>query len=306
MTTTAVTASSSSAARVRRPPPGLTLLPLGLVLFSTALQGVAWLGWLPLAPGEAGHVLRAIIEMLLVGLLVWNGWRIWRWCTPQSPARGEAAHMGDPLIQRVALLCLVSLAICAGGDWVNRNFSLNFHAYDSVVEHSYLADSVWYFLPGYGLYIVAAWLATRKRVGVRLKRATLALAAAGGALSFASMVPDGVSDYVRTLTGLYAILITGMVPVALWIVLAFGRSGVWVAIGAVLATVADALIGQFWLYGDGYFPGIAYLNWVVYFVSQALIQRLPLVMQQYPATDSADGPAASRNSPLQPQSGDRE
>ena len=69
-----------------------------------------------------------------------------------------------------------------------------------------------------------------------------------------------------------------MVPAGIWIWLAFGKSGREVGFGSALATAADALIGQFWLFSKGYYyPGVAHLNFAMYFCSQAMIQQLPVV-----------------------------
>jgi hypothetical protein len=54
----------------------------------------------------------------------------------------------------------------------------------------------------------------------------------------------------------------------------------WVAAGLVLAAVADAVIGQFWLYGhagQGFFPAVRDVNWVIYIGSQSLVIHLPRV-----------------------------
>jgi len=252
----------------------LLLLPVILVALTVVLQGAAWLEWLPVSSGKASKTALAIAEMALILMLVWNGWRIRRHLKSQQ-------HTSTDLCRRlstVATLTFASLAICSLGDAVNRNFSQTFYAYDSVIEHSYLADSVWFFFPGYALFVMAAWYATRDHVPFWLRLSSLLVAAFAGGASFADLVLPGISPYVMAITGSYTVLISFMAPVALWIVFAFGRSAWHVAAGALLATIADAIIGHFWLFGDGYYPGVAYLNLVVYFLSQALIQQLPLVL----------------------------
>lgn len=253
-------------------PPSLCRVPALLVVLATLLQLTGWLAWLPVGRGEPGKTAFAVAEMGLLALLLGNGWRIRQWLRTQPDT---SRHQ---LPVQVATLTLSALALCTLGDAVNRNFSQSYFAYDTVVEHSYLADSVWFFLPGYALFIRAAWRATRGRIPRWLPGASLALAALAGAASFAGLYLPGTSPYVLTMTGSYAVLITLMVPAGLWIALAFGRPAWPVAAGAVLATVADALIGQFWLYGHGFYPAIAYLNFIVYFLSQALVQQLPLVL----------------------------
>lgn len=261
-------------------PPGLQRLPALLVALITLLQGAAWLGWLPVSSGSAGKTAFATVEMALIFLLVWNGWRIRRHILLQPHPVTEASRH----LRRVATLTFGSLLICSLGDAVNRNYSQTFYAHDSVIEHSYLVDSVWFFFPGYALFVAAAWFATRDLVPLWLRLSSLLVAALAGLASFADLVLPGTSSYVMAITGSYTALISLMVPAALWIALAFGRPAWHVAAGALLATIADALIGHFWLFGEGHYPGIAYLNMVVYFLSQALIQQLPLVLSsQQPA-----------------------
>ncbi|MDP2307092.1 MAG: hypothetical protein Q8P18_13795 [Pseudomonadota bacterium] len=255
------------------PPPApasLALVPAVLVGLCVALQGAAWGGWVRVPAAGPGRTLFSLVEMALLAALLWNGWRIRSWvrALPGVDARARV----------VSTLVFASLVLCVLGDAVNRNFGASHYAYDTVIEHSYLADSVWFFLPGYALFIVAAWRACRDRVGSAVRWGSLGVGALAGAATFGSIVLPGTSPYVVAMTGSYSVLISLMVPVALWIVLAFGRPASAVAAGAVLATVADALIGQFWLFGHGHHPGIAYLNFIVYFASQALIQRFPLVV----------------------------
>ncbi|HCT39988.1 MAG TPA: hypothetical protein DF427_02160 [Moraxellaceae bacterium] len=249
----------------------LFLLPAILVLLVFLLQGAGWAGWLMVADGTPGKTAFAITEMLLIFVLLWNGWRIRRHVHEQTSS-------ADRQTRSVATLTLASLALCSLGDLVNRNFSQTFYAHDRIIEHSYLVDSVWFFLPGYALFVVATWLATRERVRAWLRWSSLAITAAVGIVSFAGLVLPGTSPYVVAVTGSYTVLISLMVPAALWLAITFGRSAWPVCAGAVLATLADALIGHFWLFGHGHYPAIAYLNFVVYFVSQALVQQLPLVV----------------------------
>lgn len=254
-------------------PRSLTWLPAVLVVLVTLVQVAAWTGLFPVSTGSPNKTVLGIAEMLLIAALVWNGWRIRQQVARLVLPAERSARLGT-----VATLTLASLAICSLGDLVNRNFSQTFFTHDTVIEHSYLADSVWFFFPGYALFVLTAWYVTRDRVALWLRTASLAVAAGAGLASFAGLVLPGTSPYVAVLTGSYAVLISLMVPVALWLVLAFGRRLWPVALGAALATAADTLIGQFWLFGEGFYPGVAYLNLVVYFLSQALLQQLPLYL----------------------------
>ncbi|MFP5431229.1 MAG: hypothetical protein ACLGHE_09640 [Gammaproteobacteria bacterium] len=254
-------------------PRSLSWLPALLVVLVTLLQLSAWTGLFSVTTGSHNQMLLSGAEMLLIAALVWNGWRI-----RQHVARLSLPTEMITRLRTVATLTLASLAICSLGDLVNRNFSQTFFTHDTIIKHSYLADSVWFFFPGYALFVLTAWFVTRDRVTLWLRIASLGVAGVAGLASFAGLVLPGTSPYVTALTGSYAVLISLMVPVALWLVTAFGRR-VWpVALGAVLATAADTLIGQFWLFGEGYYPGVAYLNLVVYFLSQALLQQLPLYL----------------------------
>lgn len=265
-------------------PRSLTWLPAVLVVLVTLVQVAAWTGLFPVNTGSPNKTVLGIVEMLLIAALVWNGWRI-----RQHVGRLVLPAELGARLRTVATLTLASLAICSLGDLVNRNFSQTFFTHDNVIEHSYLADSVWFFFPGYALFVLTTWYVTRDRVALWLRTASLAVAAGAGLASFAGLVLPGTSPYVTVLTGSYAALISLMVPVALWLVLAFGRRLWPVALGAALATAADTLIGQFWLFGEGFYPGVAYLNLVVYFLSQALLQQLPLYLAT--AAQEPAGPA---------------
>ena len=63
------------------------------------------------------------------------------------------------------------------------------------------------------------------------------------------------------------------------------------ALGLVLAMVADAIIGKFWIFGNegqGYFPLVSHINWIIYFASQALIQQLPIGLLQLKLASKPD------------------
>jgi hypothetical protein len=57
--------------------------------------------------------------------------------------------------------------------------------------------------------------------------------------------------------------------------------GVWlVGIGFILASVADSVIGRFWIYGnggEGYYPEVRHVNWIMYIGSQCLVIYLPYI-----------------------------
>lgn len=263
--------SATSAESLRR-------MPALLLLLMTILQLAAWMSG-PAAVSGPGKTWLGLAEMALMLALAWNGWRI-----------RDHLQISPPL-RRIASLTLASLAVCLLGDLVNRNFGGARFSHDNVIEHSYLVDSIVFFFPGYLLFIVAAWLATRDRVSLTLRTGSLVIAATAGALSFAGLVLPGASPYVVAMTASYTLLISMVSATALWLLRGFGVALWPVALGALLATVADAIIGHFWLFGKGFYPAAAYINMIVYFLSQALLQQLPLQLSTVAVTPDGYGKA---------------
>ena len=208
-------------------------------------------------------------EMALIGLLLVNGYLIYLYVRSRGDNPGSVV---------IAKLCLLSLALCACGDWLNRNFPQQFYQYDSVIEHSYLADSVWFFFPGYSVMLLAIYRIVRPKMGISKCGAMALFAVVPGLFAFLDMVNSDSALYIRWITGSYAVLISLMLAAGMALLIAFPwRQSRWLAIAAGLAVVADAIIGNFWLFRDGFYPQVAAANWVVYFVSQAMLQRLPLL-----------------------------
>lgn len=262
----------------------LKSLPVALVLGCCLLQVVAWqAGWRQGDIEQAAMYL-GMAEMAFMLFLLLNGWRIQQ--------HMQAVHAGAMATQ-TARWGLVSLALCTLGDLVNRNFGQQYFAYDQVIEHSYLADSVWFFLPGYLVWVVLAWKVAATRVNWRIRLLTLLLAAMAGLTSWYTLVLPGTSAYVMGITGAYSLVITAMAAAGGWMLMANGRVAWLVATGAVSATVADALIAQFWLFGHGHYPGIAHLNFALYFASQALLQQLPWALTQPNGQVCRTDPASS-------------
>ena len=146
------------------------------------------------------------------------------------------------------------------------------------MRHSYLADSVWLFAPGYGLFLWAT-IKVARASGVTTGFIGLiaGIAAALGALSFLDLYQSEAGSYLSAMTGGYAMFISVVGASSIWLVRALGwRVAYPIAIGAAMATVADTLIGNFWIYREGYYPNISQINWILYFASQALVQQLPL------------------------------
>lgn len=216
--------------------------------------------------------------MLLIALLLLNGWNIWRELQSKYSTQGES----HAWILEVAKFCFISLALCVMGDLINRNFFESYYQYDSNIEHTYLADSVWFFFPGYSCFIYAVYLVARHNNVSQFFIGYTGLIFVGiGILSFTGIYKEGAGTYVITMTGTYAALTSNMCAAALWLLKSYGWHAMkWVVLGAVLAPVADSLTGNFWIYREGYFPSISYVNWIVYFSSQALIQQLLVKLAQ--------------------------
>ncbi|KGJ87434.1 hypothetical protein [Colwellia psychrerythraea] len=214
------------------------------------------------------------IESAILIALLGNCYAIKNWLYRHST---EVSH------RLIAWLVLAALILCICGDIVNFNLPLTYHRYGGVVKHDYLADSVFFFAPGYALFLVAAcWISLVNGLKPKVLVVIMIIACLVGAASFFSMHLPGTGLYVSMITGSYAVLITLVGASALLLLMVLGKSSakltVWlIASGLILAMVADAVIGQFWIYGNngqGYFPVAKYVNWVLYIGSQCLLIHL--------------------------------
>lgn len=191
-----------------------------------------------------------------------------------------------PLYRQLAWLSVGSLALCICGDLVNFNLPQTFYRHGTVIRHDYLADSVWFFAPGYLLLAIAVIkvaMANGMRAGAMLALAIVAGLIGGGA--FSVMHLPGAGHYVSAITGFYAVFITMVGASGLAFIVSFGKARFKPAVllvggGIMLAALADSVIGQFWIYGndgEGYFPAARYINWVLYIGSQCLVVHLARV-----------------------------
>lgn len=189
------------------------------------------------------------------------------------------------LAETVSKACVGSLLLCFVGDVINRNFMQQFYQYDEIVKHSYLADSVLFFFPGYLLIIATvAFVAYNQGVTKTFMAITALLASVIALVTYQDMHIANSSLTLTVITMSYSVLVSILAVSALWLLKAFAWSkaplGIWLAAGGlVLAMVADAIIGQFWIFGNqgqGFFPVVSHSNWIVYIGSQLLIQQLPL------------------------------
>ncbi len=220
--------------------------------------------------GNARFVILFIECAVLVALLA-NCYAIKNWVYRHST---ETSH------RVIAWVVVIALALCVCGDVVNFNLPLTYYRYGGIVKHDYLADSVTFFAPGYALFLtVACWLAVANGFKRKLLIIWGLIASLIGVVSFVSMHLSGTGTHVSIVTGSYAVLITLVGASGIILLTAYHNSAIkrvaWlVAIGLVLAAVADGVIGQFWIYGnggEGFFPVAKYVNWSLYIGSQCLL-----------------------------------
>lgn len=194
------------------------------------------------------------------------------------------------LYRQVAWLSVLSLALCIGGDLVNFNLPETYYRHGPIIKHDYLADSIWFFAPGYLVLLFAVLRITLANgLSGRVVSGTLWLAAILGGGAIYGMHLPGTGDYVSAMTSFYAIFITVVGASGLAFVLSFGAARFQPAVllvggGVVLAAAADSVIGQFWIYGnggEGYFPEARYVNWSLYIGSQCLVIHLARVSLRY-------------------------
>lgn len=243
---------------------------VALVVASTVLQVVALVAAPDaLAAGEPGRHAFSTVEMALVVLLGVQGWRIVRW----------AATTGQPpLVGALARLCLASLVLCGLGDLVNRNYLEQSFQFDDVVRHSYLITSIWFFLPGYAVVVWALRRATEHRIPARAAAATVALGAVAGAVAVAATRVPGMAAYPTAMVAAYTVVLAVLGASTWWLVRTDGlAASIVVVLGCWLALLADLLIGTWWIAEDRY-PTVEHANWIIYFASLAMIQRLPFLV----------------------------
>ena len=245
----------------------VTSLIIWLVATIESLGGLA--GYWSITGNERFSIL--FIESAVLVALFANCYAIKNWVYRHST---ETSH------RVIAWVAVIALALCICGDVVNYNLPLTYYRYGGIVKHDYLADSVTFFAPGYALFLtVACWLAIANGIKAKVLFIWGVIASLVGAASFVSMHLSGTGAYVSIVTGSYAVLITLVGASGILLLSSFRNStikrGVWlVSIGLVLAAVADGVIGQFWIYGnggEGFFPLAKYVNWSLYIGSQCLL-----------------------------------
>lgn len=239
----------------------------GLAVASLLIQLSALAGWWGALETAQERVAIGVAEMILILLLLLNS--LW--------AAILINRSGAPGWLRSLSVCTaLALLFCAGGDAINRNFQAESYAFGDVTQHSYLIKSILFFAPGYLIFILALGRACRRHLRTSQILFSGGLAVVAGLLSFLPLPPEGTDPLVQAAAGFYAALITVMAATAYWLYRAFGQVALPAAAGALMATLADALIGHFWLFDASGFPVIAHVNWIVYFTSQVLLMQLPL------------------------------
>jgi len=242
---------------------------VAIVTASTLIQCTALLGILPIAANSPGRHLFSTVEMVLVLLLLVQGWRIRQW----------AIEFSQPaLVRKIARLCFYSLVLCCLGDLINRNYFEQYYQFDTVIKHSYLIQAIWFFFPAYSLIAIANWHASRQKVSARFAAISVLISLALGSLAFLSRYNPAVSRYISSAIFVYTLMQAVMLVSTLWLIKTHGwTASAVVVIGIWLASVADLLIGNFWIHQD-LFPVIEHVNWIIYFTSLAMIQQMPFLV----------------------------
>lgn len=249
---------------------------LSLVIFFIAcLQSVLGIsGIWNISANSSSRILFGIFELITIAALLFNSLTIMKVFS--------LAKQGN--LKKVSQLCFLVLLLCFFGDIVNRNFSQTFYQFDQIIKHSYLAISVFFFMPGYALLIyIIAKIAHQQKVKLPLILISSAISVIIAVTTFTDIYIKEASFWLLILTSSYSIVVSILAVAALWLIKAFHGLKtsiyIWaVALGLILAMLADALIGKFWIFGNqgqGFFPIISHINWIIYIASHALIQQLP-------------------------------
>ena len=194
----------------------------------------------------------------------------------------------DKQLRFIAVLCSAALMLCTVGDVINFNLSQHYHRYATLIKHDYLIDSILFFAPGYSLLFLACVLAYKRQQAISQLKSILFMVVVLviSATSLASMYLDGAGIPILAMTGAYSVVVTAVALMGLVLVVAYGgfyapKSIIWVSLGLLLAALADAIIGAFWIYGNqgqGFYPQVRYINWFIYISSQCLVIHLAKVV----------------------------
>ncbi|TMP52195.1 hypothetical protein CWB81_03305 [Pseudoalteromonas sp. S1688] len=194
----------------------------------------------------------------------------------------------DKQLRFIAVLCSAALMLCTLGDVINFNLSQHYHRYATLIKHDYLIDSILFFAPGYSLLFLACVLAYKRQQAISQLKSILFMVVVLviSATSLASMYLDGAGIPILAMTGVYSVVVTSVGLMGLMLVVGYGgfyapKPIMWVSLGLLLAALADAIIGAFWIYGNqgqGFYPQVRYINWFIYISSQCLVIHLAKVV----------------------------
>ena len=194
----------------------------------------------------------------------------------------------DKQLRFIAVLCSAALMLCTVGDVINFNLFQHYHRYATLIKHDYLIDSILFFAPGYSLLFLACVLAYKRQQAISQIKSILFMVVVLviSATSLASMYLDGAGIPILAMTGVYSVVVTSVGLMGLVLVVTYGgfhapKPIIWVSLGLLLAALADAIIGAFWIYGNqgqGFYPQVRYINWFIYISSQCLVIHLAKVV----------------------------
>ena len=194
----------------------------------------------------------------------------------------------DKQLRFIAVLCSAAVMLCTVGDVINFNLSQHYHRYATLIKHDYLIDSILFFAPGYSLLFLACVLAYKRQQAISQLKSILFMVVVLviSATSLASMYLDGAGIPILAMTGVYSVVVTSVGLMGLVLVVTYGgfyapKPIIWVSLGLLLAALADAIIGAFWIYGNqgqGFYPQVRYINWFIYISSQCLVIHLAKVV----------------------------
>jgi hypothetical protein len=256
-----------------------TPLFIVLIVVSTVSQLLLLSGLLPWQAGQASAWWWSAAEMLLMLVLLSVAIQWW-WrvrCLNNESSPSELSVSQRLLLVRISGLLALSLALASGGDLINKNLQQEAFAYDQWIQHSYLIDSIICFFPAYSLVLWAVLSVCQQRWQGCLRIGFVVTMFTLGSLVWWDSYDARMAWLPAVAIWMYSVLMLGLVLSAALLAYHWGWRRSWpVVLGLVLAVVADGLIGQFWLSTNSYYPQIRFVNWIVYFSSQVLIQCLPL------------------------------
>ncbi|AXR04173.1 hypothetical protein [Pseudoalteromonas piscicida] len=240
----------------------------------------------------------ATVTSLLGNSLLWQTHQaLFQWILPSASlllvlrlgwhVRQISLAVSPSTLHKDIKLCWIALLLCTGGDIVNFNLFELYHRQDQTIKHDYLIDSIWFFALGYGLLLWLLIKFLRREFALKLPTATVlvVLSVMLSSVSYQMMYLPTISQYSLLLSACYSVLVTLLGVFGFWLLVQNlklnEKTNYAVACGFILAMLADAIIGQFWLFanqGDGYFPIARHVNWVIYIGSQTLLLLFPIAM----------------------------